>query len=99
MIKIIINERVQDAMNTIMNGGNESAEWCLLGHEKECLGSFHGNNWYLEDVEKEITFLKMFIDIFSNDMVIENEALDYRQDCASFVRAAAVLIEEILASI
>lgn len=37
MTKIIINERVQEAMDAIMNGGYECAEWCLSGHEKEHL--------------------------------------------------------------
>lgn len=32
MNKIIINKRVREAMDAIMNGGYECAEWCLSGN-------------------------------------------------------------------
>ena len=43
MNKIISNKRVREAMEAIMNGGYECAEWYLSGHEKEHLGTFEGN--------------------------------------------------------
>ena len=95
--RVIINERVQEAMNFIMNGGHETAEWCLLGHEKEHLGTFRDNTWEVDAVE-QIKFLQMFIEIYTKDLN-SDEYWDYKQDCAASIRAAATLMEEIIATL
>lgn len=97
MTKVIINERVQVAMDTIMNGGNESAEWCLTGHEKEHLGTFD-NGYWIVDEEEEIKFLQMFIETYTKDLS-SDEDWDYKQDCAANIRAAATLLEEIISTL
>lgn len=98
MDRITVNERVQEAMDAIMNGGFGSAEWCLSGHEKECLGTFEGNEWVI-DAEEEVSFLKMFIEAFTAGLTNTEEWYDYRQDCAANIRAAATLIEEIMSTL
>ena len=95
--RVIINERVQGAMNVIMNGGHETAEWSLLGHEKEHLGTFKDNTWEV-DAEEQIKFLQMFIEICTKDLTSDGY-WDYKQDCAASIRAAATLIEEIIATL
>lgn len=97
MTKIIINERVQGAMDAIMNGGYEHAEWCLSGHEKEHLGTFDGSCWVV-NAEEEIKFLQMFIEVYTKDLS-SDEWWDYKQDCAANVRAAATLLEEIISTL
>ena len=97
MDKIIINERVQEAMDAIMNGGFGTAEWCLSGHEKEHLGVFENNTWCI-DAEEEIKFLKTFIETYTEDLS-SDEYWDYKQDCAANIRAAATLIEEIISTL
>lgn len=97
MNKITINERVQEAMNAIMNGGYECAEWCLIGHEKEHLGRFDNGFWII-DAEEEIKFLQMFIEIYTKDLS-SSEWWDYKQDCAANIRAASTLIEEIISTL
>ena len=92
--RVIINERVQGAMDAIMNGGYGCAEWCLSGHEKEHLGTFKDNTWEV-DAEEQIKFLQMFIEIYTKDLT-SDEYWDYKQDCAANIRAAATLIEEII---
>ena len=94
MVNVIINERVQDAMDAIMNGGYERAEWCLSGHEKEHLGTFDSDYW-IDDAEEEIGCLQMFIEVYTKDLS-SNEWWDYKQDCAANIRAAATLLEEII---
>lgn len=91
---VIINERVQEAMDAIMNGGKECAEWCLLNHEKECLGVFKDDTWEV-DAEEQIKFLQMFIEIYTKKLT-PDEYWDYKQDCAVNIRAAATLIAEII---
>lgn len=94
MAKVIINERIQEAMDAIMNGGYECAEWCLSGHEKEHLGTFKGNYWIV-DAEEEIKFLQMFIKEY-NEKLSSDEWWDYKQDCATNIRAAVTLLSEII---
>lgn len=97
MAKVIINERVQEAMDAIMNGGYGCAEWCLSGHEKEHLGAFDSGYWIV-DAEEEIKFLQMFIEVYTKDLS-SDEWWDYKQDCAANIRAAATLIEEIISTL
>ena len=97
MIKVIINERVQGAMDAIMNGGYGCAEWCLSGHEKEHLGTFDGSYWIV-DAAEEIKFLQMFIKVYTKELS-SDEYWDYKQDCAANIRAAATLLEEIISTL
>ena len=97
MTKVTVNERVQEAMDAIMNGGFECAEWCWSGHEKECLGTFKGNDWFIEE-KHTIHFLKDFIKVYTEDLS-SDEWWDYKQDCAANIRAAATLIEEIISTL
>ena len=94
MVKVIINERVQEAMDAIMNGGYECAEWCFSGHKKEHLGTFEGNYWII-DAEEEIKFLQMFIEEYTKKLSSDGW-WDYKQDCAVNIRAAATLLGEII---
>ena len=95
--RVIINERVQGAMNVIMNGGHETAEWILLGHEKEHLVTFKDNTWEV-DAEEQIKFLQMFIEICTKDLT-SDEYWDYKQDCAANIRATTTLIKKIIATL
>ena len=94
MTKVIINERVQEAMDAIMNGGYECAEWCLSGHRKEHLGTFEGGCWIV-DAEEECKFLQMFIEVYTKELS-SDEWWDYKQDCAANIRAASTLLAEII---
>lgn len=97
MTKVVINERVQEAMDAIMNGGFEHAEWCWAGRDKEYLGTFEGNYWVVDE-EPTIYFLRDFIEAFTKDLT-SHEWWDYKQDCAANIRAAATLIEEIISTL
>lgn len=94
MTKVIINERVQEAMDAIMNGGYECAEWCLLGHGKEHLGTFEDGCWIVDE-EEECKFLQMFIEVYTKELS-SDEWWDYKQDCAANIREASTLLGEII---
>ena len=95
MTKIIINERVQEALEALMSFSDEGPEWCCFtGHEKECLGTFDNECWIVDE-EEEIKFLRMFIEMCTKELYTD-EDWDYKHDCVANIGAAATLLEAIM---